>query len=363
MSINDIPTSWLITAIVLAVMLIVVAILYILKICEARLLKKEVAELRETILMMRQEEADLSRMVHVASVKVEEKECSQTEQFLPVSSDSDMGSSFFESPWKETETTETLKELEEQEKPDTPETTIHTEMPAILSNEATNKQRTTENKQRTVISHDLFADWFMENNTEEEKKKLDHTEESSLSSSSFAPKEQSTGSKIPETSADSDTFLTDSPKDDELSVHLIAREPVLSDENNNSDSPRRDEKANISLPPTDTISKEDGRFCRKLERIVNARMRNPNLNIDAIATQFGMGRTNFYRKVRELTGMSPNDYLRKCRMERAEELLRTTQQPVVEICALVGMPDAQYFSRVFKSYYGSPPSTYRESVS
>ena len=112
-----------------------------------------------------------------------------------------------------------------------------------------------------------------------------------------------------------------------------------------------------------SMSKEDERFCRKLERLVNTRMRNPNLNIDVIAAQFGIGRTNFYRKVRELMGMSPNDYLRQCRMERAAELLRTTTLPVADICAQVGMPDAQYFSRVFKSFFGTPPSAYREQES
>ena len=109
------------------------------------------------------------------------------------------------------------------------------------------------------------------------------------------------------------------------------------------------------------LSKEDERFCRKLERIVSTRLRNPNLNIDIIAAQFGIGRTNFYRKVRELMGMSPNDYLRKCRMERAAEMLRSTELPISDVCAQVGIPDAQYFSRVFKTYFGVTPSAYREN--
>ena len=109
------------------------------------------------------------------------------------------------------------------------------------------------------------------------------------------------------------------------------------------------------------LSKDDERFFRKLERIVNTRLRNPNLNIDIIAAQFGIGRTNFYRKVREVTGMSPNDYLRKCRMERAAELLNNSEVAVSEVCVQVGIPDAQYFSRVFKMFYGVSPSVYREN--
>ena len=74
-----------------------------------------------------------------------------------------------------------------------------------------------------------------------------------------------------------------------------------------------------------------------------------------------MGRTNFYRKVREQMGVSPNDYLRRCRMERAAELLRSTELPISDICAQVGVPDAQYFSKVFKVYFETTPSAYREN--
>lgn len=108
------------------------------------------------------------------------------------------------------------------------------------------------------------------------------------------------------------------------------------------------------------MSREDERFCHKLERTIQTRMRNPNLNVDIIASQFGLGRTNFYRKVRELTGMSPNDYLRKCRMTKAGELLQNTELSISDVCVQVGIPDAQYFSRVFKAHYGVTPSLYRE---
>ena len=59
-------------------------------------------------------------------------------------------------------------------------------------------------------------------------------------------------------------------------------------------------------------------------------------------------------------GTSPNDYLRKCRMERAAELLNNSESTVSEVCVQVGIPDAQYFSRVFKAYFGVSPSIYRE---
>ena len=157
---------------------------------------------------------------------------------------------------------------------------------------------------------------------------------------------------------------------EEVLVEQPIIEPVAADVNDVAPVVLAAESAEEPLPAAEAdnvassvpkvLSKEDEKFCRKLERIVHTRMHNPNLNVDVIAAQFGMGRTNFYRKVREITSMSPNDYLRQCRMERASELLRTTDLSVVEICGQVGISDAQYFSRVFKSFYGAPPSAYRE---
>lgn len=228
------------------------------------------------------------------------------------------------------------------------------------------------NERRPAIPNDLFAAWFAENDAPQVEEELaqDVVEQATPAPTAVAPiVEEATAapsvSDVPEPSG----VLMESPivedsassslservdRDEAPIVEDLASSPVLE-----SEGRAEVQEAEVPSQPK-ALSKEDERFCRKLERLVNTRMRNPNLNIDVIAAQFGMGRTNFYRKVRELMGMSPNDYLRKCRMERAAELLRTTALPVADVCAQVGMPDAQYFSRVFKSYFGMPPSAYRE---
>lgn len=227
------------------------------------------------------------------------------------------------------------------------------------------------NERRPAIPNDLFAAWFAENDAPQVEEEVhDVVEQATHAPAAVAPiVEEATAapsvSDIPEPSG----VLMESPvvvdsassslservdRDEAPIVEDLASSPV-----HESEGRAEVQEAEVPSQPK-ALSKEDERFCRKLERLVNTRMRNPNLNIDVIAAQFGMGRTNFYRKVRELMGMSPNDYLRKCRMERAAELLRTTVLPVADVCAQVGMPDAQYFSRVFKSYFGMPPSAYRE---
>ena len=227
------------------------------------------------------------------------------------------------------------------------------------------------NERRPAIPNDLFAAWFAENDAPQVEEEVhDVVEQATPASTVVAPiVEEATAapsvSDVPEPSG----VLMESPVvEDSASSPLSERvdrdeapivEDLASSPVHESEGRAEVQEAEMPSQPK-ALSKEDERFCRKLERLVNTRMRNPNLNIDVIAAQFGMGRTNFYRKVRELMGMSPNDYLRKCRMERAAELLRTTVLPVADVCAQVGMPDAQYFSRVFKGYFGMPPSAYRE---
>ena len=240
------------------------------------------------------------------------------------------------------------------------ETAVDTQMEQPKVEPAARKQAI--NERRPAIPHDLFSAWFAENeDLEAEEKQMKTNAPTSPADSGVAPitsvaafQEVSVGD-IPHHEPAENNELSEAIASEQATVEYIVTGDV-------SDKAGSEESIAAMDQPAVKLSKEDERFCRKLERIVHTRMRNPDLNIDVIASQFGMGRTNFYRKVRELMGMSPNDYLRKCRMERAAALIKDTNMPIAEICAQVGVPDAQYFSRVFKTFYGVPPSTYREQL-
>ena len=200
------------------------------------------------------------------------------------------------------------------------------------------------NERRPAIPVDLFSAWFAEN----EDTPIEEPAAASFDESAEPVKTKSLADVVSEVI----------PSEASSEAPAVEVEEAFAD----AYSAQEDEFDATADATTDSgLSREDERFCRKLERIVSTRLRNPNLNIDIIAAQFGIGRTNFYRKVRELMGVSPNDYLRKCRMERAAELLRGTELPVSDVCAQVGIPDAQYFSRVFKTYFGVTPSAYRDN--
>ena len=87
-------------------------------------------------------------------------------------------------------------------------------------------------------------------------------------------------------------------------------------------------------------------------------MSDPDFTIDDFVLKMKMGRTIFYRKVRGVTGYSPNEYIRVMRMKKAAELLAEGEYTVSEVAYKVGMNDPFYFSKCFKAQFGVAPSAY-----
>ena len=85
-----------------------------------------------------------------------------------------------------------------------------------------------------------------------------------------------------------------------------------------------------------------------------------NLKIEDMAETVNMGRTVFYKKMTELVGMSPSDFLRSVRMQRARQLIAKSRMTFSEIAYNVGFTDPKYFSKCFKKDTGMTPSEYRE---
>lgn len=410
----SLPTTWLVVGIVLLVLLLVAVLLLVVKSREAYLLKKEVAELRETMLMMRYEEANLSRMLHKADkaeqivaptaemliAEVEADEVAESADELEASEESEVVTELPElselEPSEDSENSEP-SECSEQEDPQESAEEESLVEESLVEEPAIEEPVAEESiPEEPVMEEPVVEESVAEEPVVEESVAVEHITDGPIAEESHAvepvieapiveqpvtprPRKHAINERRP--AIPNDLFAAwfeeqDNQKSQEESLHeeLLVEEqtiePVATEVNVASPVELATESAVEPLLADETdaqvssepkvLSKEDEKFCRKLERIVHTRMHNPNLNVDVIAAQFGMGRTNFYRKVREITSVSPNDYLRQCRMERASELLRTTDLSVTEICGQVGIPDAQYFSRVFKSFYGTPPSAYRE---
>lgn len=107
---------------------------------------------------------------------------------------------------------------------------------------------------------------------------------------------------------------------------------------------------------------KDKLFTERLTLIVEKHMENPQLSVDDLATMMGVGRSVFYRKVRGITGYSPNEYLRVMRMKKAADLLAQSDEfAIAEVARQVGINDPFYFSKCFKTQFGITPSAYQKS--
>lgn len=105
-------------------------------------------------------------------------------------------------------------------------------------------------------------------------------------------------------------------------------------------------------------SDQDQMFVRRLDAVIYPRLGEQDLSVDKVAGLLRMGRTLFYRKVRGVTGYTPNDYIRVLRMKKAAELLTKGDNNVSEVAYAVGFDNPYYFSKCFKAQYGMPPSQY-----
>ncbi|MEV6652619.1 helix-turn-helix transcriptional regulator [Streptomyces sp. NPDC051219] len=83
------------------------------------------------------------------------------------------------------------------------------------------------------------------------------------------------------------------------------------------------------------------------------------LDLDAVAAHAGYSRYHFVRAFKAVYGETPGQYLSRRRIERAEEMLRTANLSVTEICVLVGFSSLGTFSSRFKKQTGLSPSEYR----
>jgi len=81
--------------------------------------------------------------------------------------------------------------------------------------------------------------------------------------------------------------------------------------------------------------------------------------LDDFAAIAAMSRSHFSRKFRAKTGYSPVDYFIRLKIQKACELLETTDMKVGEISQFLGYQDQYYFSRIFKKIVGSSPTRYR----
>ena len=132
-----------------------------------------------------------------------------------------------------------------------------------------------------------------------------------------------------------------------------------------SNNPSNHSPSSLLPPPSSTPILEtqaDKLFKDRMLLYINKHISDSSFSVDRLAELMNMGRTKFYGKVKELTGMSPNKYLMDIRMKKAADLLADGELTVAEVSYKVGFEDPSYFNKCFKAAYGVVPSKYVRSA-
>ena len=112
--------------------------------------------------------------------------------------------------------------------------------------------------------------------------------------------------------------------------------------------------------PAEDLSIESA-FLKKARNLVEADIGNQELAIADLCEAAHLSHTQFYRKLKALTDKTPSQFVRSIRLEKAREMLETTQMNISEIAYSVGFNDPNYFSRSFQQEYGVAPSSVRKT--
>nr|WP_294925008.1 hybrid sensor histidine kinase/response regulator transcription factor [uncultured Flavobacterium sp.] len=105
-----------------------------------------------------------------------------------------------------------------------------------------------------------------------------------------------------------------------------------------------------------THSPIDEEFMERITNLINDNLSEEDLSTEFLCDKLGVSSSKLYRKIKELTDLAPNEFIRTIRLKKSAELLKTKKYNVSEVTNLVGFNDPLYFSRCFKKQFGFPPS-------
>jgi DNA-binding response OmpR family regulator/nitrogen-specific signal transduction histidine kinase len=120
-------------------------------------------------------------------------------------------------------------------------------------------------------------------------------------------------------------------------------------------------KQHIDAHPEEiAISSHDEVFIQNALRIVEKNISNPDFSVEELSRELHMSRVSAYKKLLQLTGKPPLEFIRSIRLKRAAQLLEKSQMTIAEVAYEVGFNNPKYFSKYFKLEYKVLPSAYRD---
>ncbi len=152
-----------------------------------------------------------------------------------------------------------------------------------------------------------------------------------------------------------DSYIT---KPVSLSVLRTRIQSLLLKQRNKASLP---EDFKISRAPNEAMS--DEKFLEKLEEFLGENLSDIEFKVPDMHQPFGMSSSSFFRKVKQLTKLSPVEYVKNVRLNRAALLLAENDLTISEIAFNTGFNDQSYFGACFKKKFGMTPTEYMRNKS
>jgi DNA-binding response OmpR family regulator len=109
------------------------------------------------------------------------------------------------------------------------------------------------------------------------------------------------------------------------------------------------------------IAAVDAEWLLEVEAVFTKHLTDSRLSVDFAAGKLNLSERQFHRRIKELTGLTPNQYLQEIRLQRAKDLLVEGKFATVkEVSFAVGFQDIRYFSDLFEKHFGAKPSEMRK---
>ena len=126
---------------------------------------------------------------------------------------------------------------------------------------------------------------------------------------------------------------------------------------------RKKFSAGVVLKPGEVaVTSLDDALLKKAVSFVEQHIAEEDLSIDDLARELSVSRATLNRKLRAVADLSPADFIRYLRLQRARELLEKNTGTVAEIAYQVGYGSPSHFSAAFRERFGIPPSEIRPNT-
>lgn len=102
----------------------------------------------------------------------------------------------------------------------------------------------------------------------------------------------------------------------------------------------------------------DEKLLERVMKVINNNIDNSDLSVEYISNEVGISRVHLYRKMKELTGKTPYDFIRNIRLKQAAHLLANNNMNISEVMYACGFNNSASFSTIFKKFYGISPREY-----